>query len=476
MATSAPKPAATSAPVVTPPTPTGTTLVHWFPLNGSYADIVTPSVSLTPQGNTGGCASFKAVSPASSAFTQSCGPNQSPVTLLAPSPQETGSLSMCVYSYVTAWQGNNINTAIFSCNGFAAGTADCLELYYSGQYFVSVIRLHEGGSGNGYSGANLPVNQWFHMCVTYDNNAHLYSFWVNGVMYNSYNIQYTLSNIATPVLGGEGADYQGSPYIGSFLNFRIYSGALSQAQIQALVSSDYPVAAPTSGGGGGGGGGGTTTPSGNTMVFMLAGQSNMAGDNYDGSAPDTKTIYDLPQITQLGRYTTGGYSADGNDNYEIVVGMDPLEFDESAAFGNPGTTTETTGIGPGMSFAYSYVKATGQSVTLIPCAVLSSGFPSWSPGQSLYNDCLQRTQYVLNLGGYSFGGILWVQGEANSGGDVLPVAVRAVRAADGGRLPLSTHRQRRLHLRLSRRADAPGMGRLSGRRRRARRAGYPGGY
>ena len=152
-----------------------------------------------------------------------------------------------------------------------------------------------------------------------------------------------------------------------------------------------------------------------TYVFMLAGQSNMVGFNTDSSPANTHTVYDLPQITQLGRYTSGGYSADGNDDMKIVQGMDPLEFDNSAYYNGPeGSIYDESGVGPGMSFAYSFVQGTGYNVTLIPCAVGSSGFPAWSPGQQNYGDCLTRTSYALSLNNTVFGGILWLQGEANS--------------------------------------------------------------
>lgn len=150
----------------------------------------------------------------------------------------------------------------------------------------------------------------------------------------------------------------------------------------------------------------------------------MVGFNTDGTAANTNTVYTIPQITQLGRYTSNGYTA--NDNFKILPGRDPLEFNVAGYGCN--CVTSQVGVGPGMSFAYTYYQNTGRSVLLVPCAVGGTGFtstPSWNPvnmndpasatSGSYYYDCVNRTNYVLSLPGYQLGGILWDQGENDVG-------------------------------------------------------------
>lgn len=196
-----------------------------------------------------------------------------------------------------------------------------------------------------------------------------------------------------------------SPWTFSLVSLSLASSSSS------TPSSSSPYASSSSSSSGTG----VVPQNGPTAVFMLAGQSNMAGHNTDGGTPGVPTIYSIPQITQLGRWTQGGYV--GNDNYLILPGMDPLEFSDSP------NVTGSVGVGPGMSFAYTYYNNTGQNVTLIPCAVGNTGISLWQPvnvsnpanNASLYYDCVNRTNYVLSLPGYVMGGILWLQGEANTG-------------------------------------------------------------
>ena len=53
------------------------------------------------------------------------------------------------------------------------------------------------------------------------------------------NVGHTSSTYGAPVLAGEG-DNSASPIIGSFINFRQYTQALTQTQIAALYTSDAP--------------------------------------------------------------------------------------------------------------------------------------------------------------------------------------------------------------------------------------------
>ena len=380
----------------------GVGLLHFLPLQGSYVDLADSSFAPSVLGASG-CVSFGFAPVVGVAWRQGCaaGSASGVGALGFASPAESPAVSLSIYAYVPAWSAG-VNY-IWSCSGFVAGSSDCIDLWYNAALSVLGVRLHSGGPQQTVS-VTLPSSTWLHLAATYNASTQLLRTYAMGQLVHSLTITPTNTPLAPPVLATEGDSYT-QPTAGSFINYRMYNVELSLAQIRNLTATDAPTSPNL------------TTPQW-TAVFMLAGQSNMVGDNFDGPPPDTVTMYDLPQITQLGRYTQQGYSADGYDDFKIVEGMDPLEFDNSGYFndGSPGTITTTSGIGPGMSFAYSYVLGTGQPTTLIPCAVVSSGFPEWSPGQPLYNDCLNRTLTVLQMPYYYFGGILWLQGEANSDG------------------------------------------------------------
>ena len=380
----------------------GVGLLHFLPLQGSYVDLADSSFAPSVLGASG-CVSFGFAPVVGVAWRQGCaaGSASGVGALGFASPAESPAVSLSIYAYVPAWSAG-VNY-IWSCSGFVAGSSDCIDLWYNAALSVLGVRLHSGGPQQTVS-VTLPSSTWLHLAATYNASTQLLRTYAMGQLVHSLTITPTNTPLAPPVLATEGDSYT-QPTAGSFINYRMYNVELSLAQIRNLTATDAPTSPNL------------TTPQW-TAVFMLAGQSNMVGFNYDGPPPDTQTVYDLPQITQLGRYTQQGYSADGYDDFKIVEGMDPLEFDNSGYFssGLPGTTTTSSGIGPGMSFAYSYVLGTGQPTTLIPCAVQSSAFPEWSPGNGDYNDCLNRTLTVLQMPYYYFGGILWSQGEANSDG------------------------------------------------------------
>ena len=146
-------------------------------------------------------------------------------------------------------------------------------------------------------------------------------------------------------------------------------------------------------------------------VFMLAGQSNMQGYNWDNrDRLGQLNQWSNPGILQLGRFTGAGcYSADGDDNWRLLPATDPLEHHSA---GPP--VTSASGVGPGMSFAWAYQRLTGRNVTLVPCAFQGTSIEEWERTRFLYVDCVNRTNFVLRLGdGHRLGGILWLQGESN---------------------------------------------------------------
>jgi hypothetical protein len=128
-------------------------------------------------------------------------------------------------------------------------------------------------------------------------------------------------------------------------------------------------------------------------LFLLAGQSNMAGRGKVTAADR----YPDPNVLMLDR------------NAQWVPATDPVHFDKSVA-----------GVGLGRGFARAYAsRHPGVTVGLVPCAVGGSPIDSWKPGgyheqtqSSPYDDALPRIQTAMQNG--TFKGILWHQGESDS--------------------------------------------------------------
>ncbi len=129
-------------------------------------------------------------------------------------------------------------------------------------------------------------------------------------------------------------------------------------------------------------------------LFLLAGQSNMAGrGTVDEQSHETD-----PRILAL------------NQCGEWQLAADPLHFDKPKA----------VGVGLGRSFAVEYANQNpGVTVGLIPCAVGGSAISTWQPGgyhsqtkTHPFDDTVVRVQRALEFGVCK--GILWHQGESDS--------------------------------------------------------------
>ncbi|MEA3210844.1 MAG: hypothetical protein QOE70_3901 [Chthoniobacter sp.] len=128
-------------------------------------------------------------------------------------------------------------------------------------------------------------------------------------------------------------------------------------------------------------------------LFLLAGQSNMAGrGKLDDEARKPK-----PRIFSL------------NKDGEWQPAVDPLHWDKSAA-----------GTGIGKPFAEIVAaKTPGISIGLIPTACGGSPIATWTPGASWeqtkshpWDDAIARAKRALQDG--TLKGILWHQGESDS--------------------------------------------------------------
>lgn len=132
-------------------------------------------------------------------------------------------------------------------------------------------------------------------------------------------------------------------------------------------------------------------------VILVIGQSNThSGIGYDRQLDKTNR-----KIKQLGRY--------GKNNYKIIKATEPLDhFDKYENH-----------IGFALSFAKRYLEIylrPEREILIIPGGKGSTGFSTndWNPGDSLYEDAVERTNYILTTYPNSkLVAILWHQGEAD---------------------------------------------------------------
>ncbi|KAI4321505.1 hypothetical protein MLD38_034875 [Melastoma candidum] len=131
-------------------------------------------------------------------------------------------------------------------------------------------------------------------------------------------------------------------------------------------------------------------------IFILAGQSNMAGrggvsrGRWDGRVPLDAAVLHLDA-----RFGWG-------------IARDPLHSDIDC--------NRTCGVGPGMTFATSVLARDPRIrvVSLVPCAVGGTRIVQWSKGSDLYHHMVVRARAALRDGG-RLRAVLWYQGESDTG-------------------------------------------------------------
>jgi len=142
-------------------------------------------------------------------------------------------------------------------------------------------------------------------------------------------------------------------------------------------------------------------------LFLLIGQSNMAGRGAVG--PEDRTP--LPRVFAL------------NEKMEWVPAVDPLHFDKP----------EIAGVGIGRSFARVLTKEWPDAkIGLIPAAFGGSALNEWSGEGKHYPNAIRRAREAMKAG--RLRGILWHQGEADSGKEELARTYRERFAALAARL------------------------------------------
>ncbi|XP_050227044.1 probable carbohydrate esterase At4g34215 [Mercurialis annua] len=140
-------------------------------------------------------------------------------------------------------------------------------------------------------------------------------------------------------------------------------------------------------------------------IFILAGQSNMAGRG--GVVNDTKTgiprwdgivppqSQPNPSIFKLSSSLTW------------ILAHEPLHSDIDY--------NKTNGVGPGMAFANAVLTKDPDigTVGLVPCAIGGTSMSQWEKGGFLYDQLVQRTRAALSSGGV-VRAMLWYQGESDT--------------------------------------------------------------
>lgn len=141
-------------------------------------------------------------------------------------------------------------------------------------------------------------------------------------------------------------------------------------------------------------------------IFILAGQSNMAGRG-----------------GVVVHNATGGMTWDGLVPAECQPSASILRFtanftwEEAREPLHAGIDTKkANGIGPGMPFAHELLAKDSSSygiIGLVPCAVGGTKIDEWAKGTHLYNELVRRARTSLVDGG-TIRGFLWYQGESDT--------------------------------------------------------------
>jgi Carbohydrate esterase, sialic acid-specific acetylesterase len=133
------------------------------------------------------------------------------------------------------------------------------------------------------------------------------------------------------------------------------------------------------------------------QLFLLIGQSNMAGRG----KIEPRDVEPIPGVFML------------NKEKQFVPAIDPVHFDKPTI----------AGVGIARSFAQVLLKANpALKIGLIPSAVGGTSLDQWKPDGELYRNALERARHALKSG--RLRGILWHQGEADSGKEALAKSYR----------------------------------------------------
>ncbi|XP_074348578.1 putative carbohydrate esterase At4g34215 [Apium graveolens] len=133
------------------------------------------------------------------------------------------------------------------------------------------------------------------------------------------------------------------------------------------------------------------------QIFILSGQSNMAGRGGVTNKHWNNII--PPQCTphpSIHRFTA---------DLKWVPAKDPLHADID--------TKKTCGVGPGMPFANAVKDVVGE-VGLVPCAVGGTAIKEWARGCHLYENMIKRAKASVENDQEEIRAVLWYQGESDT--------------------------------------------------------------
>ncbi|KAJ8766889.1 hypothetical protein K2173_009233 [Erythroxylum novogranatense] len=143
----------------------------------------------------------------------------------------------------------------------------------------------------------------------------------------------------------------------------------------------------------------------NKNIFILSGQSNMAGrggmvkiydhhhyhKKWDGVVPP-----ECQPHTDILRFSA---------KLEWEQARAPLHYDIDAK--------KMCGVGPGMPFS-NRARKVGGVVGLVPCAVGGTAIKEWERGEELYENMVRRAKESAKDGGGQIKCLLWFQGESDT--------------------------------------------------------------
>ncbi|KAL8141089.1 hypothetical protein V2J09_007110 [Rumex salicifolius] len=149
----------------------------------------------------------------------------------------------------------------------------------------------------------------------------------------------------------------------------------------------------------------TRSPAAAKSIFILAGQSNMAGRG--GVLNDTHT--GVPTwdgfVPYHCRPTSSILRLDAHLRW--VEAREPIHHDIDY--------NKTCGVGPGMPFAHTLLgHHPGQGpVGLVPCAIGGTSINQWARGTPLYRHMIRRARASARDGGI-IEAVIWFQGESDT--------------------------------------------------------------
>ncbi|CAN1134447.1 Probable carbohydrate esterase At4g34215 [Linum perenne] len=153
------------------------------------------------------------------------------------------------------------------------------------------------------------------------------------------------------------------------------------------------------------------------QIFLLAGQSNMAGrggvitkhkiKKWDGVIPPEMESH--PEILRL--------TAD----MKWETAKEPLHADIDA--------TKICGVGPGMAFSKAVKERLGEGggvIGVVPCGVGGTAIAKWARGEELYENMVKRAKESVKCGGEGaeIKCLLWCQGESDTTSEHVAAAYR----------------------------------------------------